>query len=189
MRDEWDKLQANEVIDLSKVREWVSVSSEAKRSGSVVHHGSLATIVVEKNHELPEGDKNRKFKGRTVFLGDQVRDHNGDAAIFEELQSAPAAMEAGRICDMYGCIQGNCLSTADGVQAYVQAKLQGPPTWVEIPRLHWPVTWFHRDGSPKYRRPVVPLVKALYGHPNAGCFWEAECKERLLSLGFRSVEL
>ena len=91
----------------------------------MVHHGSLATIVVEKNHELPENDPTRKFKGRTVFLGDQVRDHNGDSAVFEELQSAPAAMEAGRICDMYGCVEGNCITTSDGVQAYVQAELKG----------------------------------------------------------------
>merc|ERR1712240_4068 len=138
MREEWDKLVKNEVFRLSEVREWAAVSSEAKRNQSVVHHGSLATIVVEKNHELPETDPSRKYKGRTVFLGDQVRDHNGDSAVFEELQSAPAAMEAGRICDMYGCVEGNSLETSDGVQAYVQAELKGPKTWVEIPKLHWP---------------------------------------------------
>ena len=63
-----------------------------------------------------------------MFLGDQVRDQDSHAAVFEELTSAPAAMEAGRMCDLWGCAPGNQLSTADGVQAYVQARLQGPRT-------------------------------------------------------------
>ena len=163
MREDWAKLEANEVFRMSGVREWAAVSQEARSQNVTVHHGSLATIVVEKNSELPDTDPSRKYKGRTVFLGDQVRDHNGESAVFEELQSAPAAMEAGRICDMYGCVSGNTLTTSDGVQAYVQAKLQGPPTWVEIPKIHWPPSWFYKDGQPKFRRPVVPLIKALYG--------------------------
>ena len=47
MRSEWAKLEANRVFDMDSVREWSSVRAEAKRDGVVVHHGSLATIVVE----------------------------------------------------------------------------------------------------------------------------------------------
>ena len=39
-----------------------------------------------------------------------------------------------------------------------------------------------------YQRPVVPLRKALYGHPKAGAFWECECNERLQSLVYVPVE-
>ena len=141
----------------------------------------------KERRELPKGDPSRKYKGRTVFLGDQVRDQDSQTAIFEELQSAPAAMEAGRICDFYGSVRGNKLTTADGVQAYVQAKLRGHKTWVEIPRIHWPSTWFRADGSPRFYRPVVLLEKALYGHPNAGAFWESECAERVQRLGFEPI--
>ena len=83
------------------------------------------------------------------------------------------------MCDFYGTVLGHTLSTSDGVQAYVQALLRGPKTWVEIPRVHWPEDWVG-----KYERPVVVLHKALYGHPNAGAFWESECNQRVSKLGW-----
>ena len=127
MQDEWRKLVDKGVFLMSSVAEWSKIRDDARARGVTVHHGSLATIVVEKNAELPDGDPSRKFKGRTaVFLGDQVKDQDSQTAIFEEMQSAPAAMEAGRVCDLYGCSPGNMLTTADGVQAYVQADLRGP---------------------------------------------------------------
>ena len=76
VRAEWDKLIAKGVWDMSSVREWGHVAARARVRGETIHHGSLATIVVEKNSELPEDDPKRKFKGRTVFLGDQVKDQN-----------------------------------------------------------------------------------------------------------------
>ena len=100
MREEWQKLEANGVFDMAQVREWKDVRQQAKASGATVHHGSLATIVVEKNAELSVSDPSRKFKGRTVFLGDQVRDQDSQAAIFEELTSAPAAITSICLADL-----------------------------------------------------------------------------------------
>ena len=44
------------------------------------------------------------------------------------------------------------------------------------------------DGLPewhgKYHDPVVRLVLALYGHPDAGGFWEQHCEKALRSVGF-----
>ena len=116
-RKEWDSLHAKGVFDMSGVQEWEDVSRMARESGEAIHHGSLATIVVEKGHELPAGHPGRKFKGRTVFLGDQVRDEEGKAAIFQEISSSPCAMDAGRACDLHGCMPGNVVTSADGVQA------------------------------------------------------------------------
>ena len=127
------------------------------------------------------------YKGRTVFLGDQVRDQDNRTAIFEEISSAPAAMEAGRICDMYGSLPDHKLTYADGAQAYVQARLKGPATWVEIPRMHWPASWYNADGSDRFSRPVVILHKALYGHPNAGAYCESECHDRVTSIGYVAI--
>ena len=183
MRAEWSKLASNGVFDMESVCEWAKVRAKARRDNVEVHHGSLATIVVEKGAELPLGHAGRKFKGRTVFLGDQVRNQDGQSAIFEELSSAPAAMEAGRLCDLWGCAPNNKQTTADGVQAYVQAWLQGPATWVEIPVIHWPQSWRERG----LQRPVVLLKKALYGHPNAGAYWENECSDRVRGLGYESI--
>ena len=106
VRKEWDKLIAKGVWDMATVQEWGSVVARARRCGETVHHGSLATIVVEKNSELDEGDPARVFKGRTVFLGDQVHDQNWESAVFQDIGSSPATIEASRVADCYGLALG-----------------------------------------------------------------------------------
>ena len=81
--------------------------------------------MVEKGSELADSDPNRKLKGLVVFLGDRVKDADGKHAVFEELSSSPAAMSAGKFADAYGCMPGNILQTADGIQAYPQARMSG----------------------------------------------------------------
>ena len=140
-------------------------------------------ICVEKNSELPESDPNRKFKGRVVFEGCHVKDEDKNWAIFSEITSCPATMEAGKACDAFGLLPGHEIECADGESAYTQAKLGGPPTWVRprvrLTRDRWLLEW---EG--KYNDPVVKLVLALYGHPDAGGFWEQHCEKALREVGF-----
>ena len=79
---EWKKLRDLGCWDQSRVREWRDVAAEAKREGTKVHVGRIFDICVEKNHELAEDDPNRKFKGRVVFEGCQVRDESNAWALF-----------------------------------------------------------------------------------------------------------
>ncbi len=85
-------------------------------------------------------------------------------------------MAASKAVDAYGSLPGHCIEQADAQQAYTQAMLgdnipgsksQTPcqvtvKTWVRIPP-----ECRTRDMA-KMRDPVVPLIRALYGHPNAG---------------------
>ena len=75
----------------------------------------------------------RKFKGRKVFEGNNVRDQNSDRALFGELGSSPASMEAAKVLDAYGSQPGFGKQQADAVQAYVQALFTGVPTWISLP--------------------------------------------------------
>ena len=44
------------------------------------------------------------------------------------------------------------------------------------------------EGHPnKLYCPVVPPVYALYGHPDAGGYWEKHCESHLHKIGFRNV--
>jgi len=86
--------------DESKVREWASVQAEAKQAGKRAHIGRIFGCVVEKNAELPDGDARKKFKGRFVFQGNQVRDEDGLMATFQDLGSSPASMSAGKMIDV-----------------------------------------------------------------------------------------
>ncbi len=175
---EWDKLESQRVWIVEEMRPWAEVQEEARRTGVVAHVGRIFDICVEKNHELPEDDPLRKYKGRVVFEGCNVKDQDNRWAIFQEITSCPATMEAGKMADAYGMMEGHTIQMADGESAYTQAELGGPRTWVRIPRERWPEEW---EGETD---PVCPLRLALYGHPDAGGFWEKHCEKAVTEVGF-----
>ena len=180
---EWTKLRKLGCWDELGVREWRKVAAEARANGKTVHVGRIFDICVEKNHELPEDDPNRKYKGRVVFEGCFVKDQANHWAMFSEATSCPATMAAGKMRDAYGMLPGHALQVSDGESAYTQAKLLGPTTWVRLPRDQWPQAWIDAGSED----PVCPLILALYGHPDAGTFWERHCKAKLIEVGFIRV--
>ena len=82
MRKEWLGQHAAGVYDFSVVREYDDVVREAKKNGTEVHMARIHGICVEKNYQLPEGNPSRKFKGRGVLLGNQVKNQFWEAAFF-----------------------------------------------------------------------------------------------------------
>ncbi len=190
-KKESNNLKEKGVWDEATVREWLDVAAEARRTNTEIHIGRVFGIMVVKNAELPMGDERRKFKYRLVFSGDRVVNQHWEAAVFAALGSDPASMDAGKAVDAFGCFPGNSAQQADAEQAYIQADLKGPPTWVLLPEELWPADWYH-DGEgrsqPKYHRPVVRLKEALYGHPDAGKYWELHCDACLREVGFQPID-
>ena len=183
LKKEFEGHWKRDVYDFSVVREYDDLRAEAKRTGETIHLARVHGLIYEKNYQLPEGHPQRKYKGRGVLLGDQVKDQNFEAALFQDLGSSPASFDTARWVDMYGCLPGHECQMADAIQAYIQAILTGTPCWVELPLDAWPP---HIDIS-KFRRPMVRLVKELYGHPDAGTMWEQHCHEKLVAIGWRPV--
>ena len=183
MKKEWSGLIDQGVFDLGAVREYDAVAREAKAKGEEIHMARAHGICVEKHSQLPVGDPKRKFKGRGVLLGNQVKNQSFEAAMFQDLGNSPASFEASRWADFLGCHDGWDVQMADAVQAYIQATLRGTPCWIELPPEAVPseCRW------DKYSRPVVPLRKALYGHPDAGTFWEQHCDESVRAVGFEPI--
>ena len=158
------------------------VAAEARKTGTQAHLGRLHALCVEKNSELPADDVRRKYKGRVVFLGNNVKDQNWEAALFQDISSCPATMEAAKAADLYGLVLGHSTELSDAEQAYTQSKMGGPAkTWVALPREEWPPGW---EGM---TNPVCPLVLSLYGHPDSGGYWERHCEKHLRSVGFTDV--
>ena len=183
MKKEWRGLHDQEVFDFTVVREYDDVVAEAKKNSTEIHMARVHGICVEKNYQLPEGNPSRKFKGRGVLLGNQVKNQHWEAAFFQDLGNSPASFEAARWADFFGCLPGNDVKLADAIQAYIQAKLTGPACWVELPTDAWPdqIEYW------KFRRPVVRLDKALYGHPDSGTMWEKHCGTSVRELDFIPV--
>ena len=101
--------------------------------------------------------------------------------MLQDLGNAPATMEASRIADCYGCFSQHDCQQSDAEQAYIQAPLKGTDTWVALPPDQWPKAW---SGM---KRPVCRLLRALYGHPDSGTYWEEHCDTQVLQAGFEPV--
>ena len=117
-----------------------------------------------------------------MFQGNKVKDESDMVALFSELGSAPANMEAGKALDCFGSASDNKITQGDGKQAYTQTTFKGKPTWIRIPKYRCPKEWHG-----KFKDPAIPLVLALYGHPDSGGFWERHCEDCLARVGFRAV--
>ena len=102
--------------------------------------------------------------------------------MFQEMSSRPTTIVALNVSVAYGGLKGNKSTTADAVRAYCQSDLNAKhPTYVEFPRHLCPREWLHM------RRPVCRLIKALYGHPEAGGHWERHLEKIVIALGGAAV--
>eukprot|EP00959_Pyramimonas_sp_CCMP1952_P395555 8288194-Pyramimonas_sp.AAC.1 len=79
-------------------------------------------LISIRNSELPIGHKDRTYKGRVVFVGSDVRDQNTEVALFQELSSSPATMQASKAARTYCLCEGSAVKQADAKQAYAQSR-------------------------------------------------------------------
>ena len=183
MMTEYNKLDGL-AWETDKVREWKDVKAEADKRGVEVHVAMVFGICVEKGSELQPGDPNRKFKGRFVLQGNEIRTQNHDYAVFNELGSNPATLEASKITDLWGSAPGHTSQQTDARQAYVQSEARGEVvTWVRLPHEWRPKGWIG-----KFKDPVVPMRRSLYGHPQSGGWWELHSEEQIQAAGFIKIE-
>ena len=110
---EWTKLREKEyyeeengkrvkkkgVWDESMVEQFSDLKARMNKEQRDVYIGRVFDLCVEKGHELPLGHEDRKFKGRVVFGGNDVWTQNRDIAVFQELASQPATLEASCAAD------------------------------------------------------------------------------------------
>ena len=154
----------------------------AQSSGTKIHVGEGLGICSIKNSELPESDPRRKYKGRFCYRTPTCKDEGGAIAIFQEMASRPTTIVALNLAIAYGLFHGHKTIVADAIKAYVQSYLVPNPkdpvlTFLELPRHLCPEKYKHLD------RPCFRLLRALYGHPEAGGHWEQHLTKIILSLG------
>ena len=91
-------------------------------------------------------------------------------------------MSAAEFLDTIARMQDCDGEDSDATGAYTQAKHDGVETYVRLPKSRWPVHWHG-----KCTNPVVRVILNLYGHPQAGFFWEKHCFKAIKDCGFEEV--
>ena len=133
-------------------------------------------------------DGTRKYKGRVVFQGNQVRDESGLAAVFSDQASGSAHLKASRLLDVIARAPDCPGQQSDAVSARTRTLLHGDEktepveTWVALPHVQEPSSWANIPS------PMCRLRLALYGHPLSGVFWERHCLKRLKEVGWELIE-
>ena len=117
---EWDKLMLRTTWDPTTVKEWSWVSHKSKTIGIKVHIAKMFEICVVKGAELEDDDPRKVFKGRAVLDGSWLKDENYDVALFNEMGSSPASMQAGKAVDVFGLQPEVDIEQADAEEAYTQ---------------------------------------------------------------------
>ena len=186
IKKEFDGIGAMGTWDLGSVEEEESVKKRAIESGQTIHLADLLAICSEKHVELEP--KYRSLKGRVCYRGDQARNEKGNLALYQTMSASPASITAANAIISYGLMCGHKISSADAIKAYLQSLLNSlAETWVRLPREVWPASWFGEDGRPLFKRPVIRLLRSLYGHPEAGAHWERKLEQELLSMGATKI--
>ena len=174
--------ERQESMVAGQIRSKRGIMAEARGKGNTVHFGSLMDLCFEKHSE--QSVENRKYKGRVVFRGDQVKDQESTHAVFSEQTSSSSHMSSAKLLDAMARMPGYDGEDADAVGAYTQVVLSevdgSVETWMTIPPHRRPKSW----SSLEYDDPAVPLRLNLYGHPKAGLYWEQFCSKKILSNGF-----
>ena len=169
--------------DISTVCEKRTKIAELSRKNEIAHFGRVCSLCYEKGSELPKGDKERKMRARSVFLGDNVKDTWHQEAEMEGLGAAVPAMEDSRTIDAHGLKPGYNTWVSDADSAYLQAWLGSKcAVWAEIPEEYWLPEWHG-----KYEHPICLLVLALYGHEDSGGYWEEKSYGDVAKCGWEKI--
>ena len=127
----------------------------------------------------------RKYKGRIVVQGSNMRDVDGRDAIFVDTSSAPSNMAAMKSVFIFGCIAGGS-STVDAEQAYIQPLLpEDEIVFVVIPPEL--LTPQQKEMAERIIDPVFRLRRPLYGMKRSGKIWEDHLNLKLKELGWKPV--
>ncbi|CAK0892990.1 unnamed protein product, partial [Prorocentrum cordatum] len=177
--------------DLSRVRdlsEWMKDESFAE-----VLVGRAFIVLGVKFSELAQTEW--KCRARAVCRGNNIWSRSGKTVyeIFDEVSNSPSSLTAAGTAMAIGQLKRMSATYRDATDAFLQALLDKDPSivdLVELPRAWRPREWYEDDAMtvPKYRRPAVPLGRALPGHPKSGNVWEDHAETILVRMRWRKID-
>lgn len=150
--------------------------------------GEYSEIGVDTGSELPPAAPRRQCNYSVVCQGNNVTSQHGDGSMFQEVGSSLANMQIGNTVDGYTCFQDIRVHKVVWNRLMSKHGWTGVESGVALPMAAWLAGWFDKDGTPLYKQTGVRMRRALYGHPDAGLFWEQQCVAAVRYFCFLFVE-
>jgi hypothetical protein len=101
----------------SEVQSKRKLLAQHRQKNTKCHWRRVFAFCIEKGSELDADDPNRKFKGRVFFQGNNVKDEIYDWTLFAEIGSSPCTIQAGKMADAIGLLDGNRVECSDAEAA------------------------------------------------------------------------
>ena len=178
LNKELTKLKSIKVWDHDSPREW----SDVRKEDLLATIARLFPITSLKHAET----KCPEFKSRIVLQGSNVKDTDGNAALFGEISSNPSNLNTIRHGAVYSGTNDKLrCDISDAVAAYIQHLLteaDGPSVYVRLPREWLP------ESAKNMRDPCFKMLRPVYGHPAAGRIWETHLREILLGEEYLGID-
>ena len=177
IKKELANITSKGVFDVSTVYDW----AEVRQVDPEALIGSARMILGRKHAELDESQW--AYKGRLVFLGNNVREASG-AAVFgapDDLFGKPVDLATVRAVLATALLRGWGVEVGDVDGAYLTAKLRGPATYMRLPESLWAAAGVARSRRDGCQYPCVKLERAIYGLPRSGFDWFAKVDDVLTS--------
>ena len=172
-----DVFQGHGVYDLADVMEM----ADARKVYEMVVFVILNIIYCFKDVEQPNANLHR---AKARMVGCREFDEKGEATkginegeVLTVHQPSHAEQRA-FVCAAVGA--GKEISATDVPGAYPSSKDLGPQACALLPRNAWPAEWVG-----KYKQPVVPLKKSVYGRFRAGFDFDVHAQAEITGIGWR----
>ena len=89
---EWPRLRSRRAWGECTARQWRDVAADARTKSQEVHMGMLVGFAVEKTRTFLQVARGRLARAGWFPMGNNVVNHNREAAMFQDLGNAPATM-------------------------------------------------------------------------------------------------
>ena len=184
---EWQKLIDKGVWDANKVKECKQIVSDAQKKGEKIHIGRIFEICSIKGDELPEGHPQRKYKGRTCYPSRETMCSMRIATTLSSLRCHPPLLPWKLQRYWMPSVHSPVLLKSKLMHArhILKPSLQVCRRISDYQEIGGPMA--QAVAEQLYRDALVPMLLALYGHPDSGGIWERYFEENIAKNGWRPV--
>lgn len=168
-------------FNLNAVDEWSNIKRKFPNAKLV--RGMFVTV--QKGVEKSDASSLKRYKGRLVAIGSNIRNVDGDRVIDRVRHVMPASLNSLRVLLSWETVQKNGVTVADDAPgAYLNEDLSGDPIFITFDKA---VCAMYCPEWLNYELPCTRVDKALYGLHRSDSEWGLGARRRFKNCGMTHI--